>query len=130
MYELTLDTHFCAAHNLRGYEGQCERLHGHNYRVKIVLCGRELDHLGMLMDFKVVKRLARDVIGRLDHQYLNELPPFDTINPSAEHLAKHVADGVAAALPQSVAVRSVTCWESDNCAARYVPGEPEGGEGA
>ena len=129
MYELTLDTRFCAAHKMRGYEGQCERLHGHNYRVTIVLCGRELDDVGMLMDFREVKRLAAEVTGRLDHRYLNELPPFDTINPSAEHLARHVADGMAATLPEGIAVRSVTCWESDDCAARYVPDPPAGASG-
>jgi len=121
MYELLIETRFCAAHRLRDYEGQCERLHGHNYRVQVLLAGQELNSTGMLLDFKDASAMAEAVVGRLDHQYLNETVPFDSINPTAEQVARHVADGLASKLPRGVEVRAVTCWESDRCAARYLP---------
>ncbi len=83
---------FAAAHNLRGYKGKCEDLHGHNYKVRVVLAGKELDHVGLLYDFVHLKQVIRGVIASLDHKYLNELPPFDEINPSAENIARHIYD--------------------------------------
>lgn len=121
MYELSLQTHFAAAHRLREYEGKCESLHGHNYHVDLVLGGRELNESGMLMDFKEAKAIAGDVVERLDHGYLNETEPFDEINPTTEQIARHIAVEVGRRLPEGIGVRSVTCWESEKCAARYIP---------
>ena len=121
MYELVIETRFCAAHRLRDYEGQCERLHGHNYRVEVLLAGQELNPAGMLLDFKDASAIAEAAVSKLDHQYLNEIEPFDTSNPTAERIARHVADEVAGRLPPGLTVKAVTCWESDRCAARYLP---------
>ncbi len=123
-YELTVEDHFAAAHNLREYEGECERLHGHNWKVEVRLGADELDELGMVVDFRVVKAALGDILGRLDHEYLNETAPFDTLNPTTENLCRHVAEQLGGRLPSYVRVRRVTCWESDRCSASYLP---EGG---
>ncbi len=121
MYELHIETDFAAAHNLRGYEGRCEKLHGHNYRVEVVVGGEELDGVGMLADFKELKSICEDVVSRLDHAYLNETPPFDRVNPTAENIAAHICSGMQGELPEGLRMVSVTCWESEKCAARYLP---------
>jgi len=121
VFELTVKTEFSAAHRLRGYEGACERLHGHNYKVDVVLRGERLNDLGMLMDFKAVKAALAEIVGAFDHQFLNDVAPFDATNPSAENIAKHVADELTSRLPEGVGVKSATVWESDRCAAAYVP---------
>ena len=121
MYEVRVETEFSAAHRLRGYDGQCEHLHGHNYRVVLALCCEDVNSLGMAVDFREVKGIADDVIGRLDHTYLNEVEPFDTMNPTAEQIARHIAEAVEDRVPPGVWVRGVTCWESDRCSATYLP---------
>jgi 6-pyruvoyltetrahydropterin/6-carboxytetrahydropterin synthase len=120
-YQLTIQTDFAGAHCLRGYEGACERLHGHNYKIDVVVRGERLDRLGMLVDFKVVKRAVGEVVDRFDHQFLNETPPFDAVNPTAENIARVIADGLAERLPDGVAVARVTAWESDRCGATFIP---------
>jgi len=120
MFELTVKTDFSAAHSLRGYEGACERLHGHNYKVDAVLCGERLGELGMLVDFKAVKAALAEVVGAFDHQFLNDVEPFDAVNPSAENIAKVVCERLVEKVPEGVAVKSVTVWESDRCGATYL----------
>ena len=122
MYEVTVEMTFAAAHSLRGYKGECEKLHGHNYRVQVVLAGEDLNGLGMLVDFREAKRLVGEVVDRLDHGYLNELEPFDEVNPSAEQVARHIADALSGKAPGGVRVQRVMCWESEKCAATYIPG--------
>jgi 6-pyruvoyltetrahydropterin/6-carboxytetrahydropterin synthase len=122
MYEVSVDETFAAAHNLRDYHGKCEDLHGHNYKVRVVLSGKELDATGLLYDFVELKRVIQEVIGSLDHKYLNELAPFDTQNPSAENIARHIFDRTAMQLPRSATaagVASVTVWETETSAATY-----------
>ena len=119
MYYLQIETDFSAAHNLRGYEGRCENLHGHNYRIVVEVRGERLNALGMLIDFKELKRICEGVVGGLDHDYLNDIEPFDSLNPTAENIASHIFRGIGGELPDGVSVGSVTCWESDRCAARY-----------
>jgi 6-pyruvoyltetrahydropterin/6-carboxytetrahydropterin synthase len=121
MYELIVKTDFAAAHCLREYQGACERLHGHNYKVDVVLQTERLDATGMAMDFKEVKARLGELMDRLDHQFLNETPPFDRINPTAENLARWLAEQLAGRLPEGVSVQSVTTWESDACGATYRP---------
>ena len=118
-YELIIQTQFAAAHDLRGYDGNCERLHGHNWRVDVVLRGEKLDALGMVVDFREAKRLIEQVTGRLDHQYLNDLEPFRHQNPTTENIARALFDALAAGLPEGVVVAKVTAWESDHCGASY-----------
>ena len=122
MYEVSVDETFAAAHNLRNYHGKCEDLHGHNYRVRVVLAGKELDETGLLYDFVHLKGVIREVIGSLDHKYLNELVPFDTVNPSAENVAKYIYERTSQGLrksPNGAAISQVTVWETDTSAATY-----------
>jgi 6-pyruvoyltetrahydropterin/6-carboxytetrahydropterin synthase len=122
MYEVSVDETFAAAHNLRNYYGKCEDLHGHNYKVRVVLSGRELDETGMLYDFVHLKKVIREVIESLDHKYLNELAPFDTLNPSAENVAKYIYERTSQGLrktPNGAEISRVTVWETETSAATY-----------
>jgi 6-pyruvoyltetrahydropterin/6-carboxytetrahydropterin synthase len=124
MFEVSVDAAFAAAHSLRGYQGKCEDLHGHNYRVRLVVSGKELDKIGLLQDFTVLKRVLRGIVDKLDHKHLNELPPFDTINPSAENLARFIHEETAKQLAGQLgqaSLRSVTVWETETAAATYQP---------
>src|SRR6201981_137547 len=116
MYEVYVDESFAAAHNLRGYKGKCEDLHGHNYKVRVTLAGREVDSVGLLYDFVHLKQVIQSVIRALDHKYLNELKPFDVLNPSAENIARHIYEETAKQLKPTAngaAVSSITVWETD-----------------
>jgi 6-pyruvoyltetrahydropterin/6-carboxytetrahydropterin synthase len=119
VYELFIQADFSAAHNLRKYRGKCERLHGHNWRVDLRLAGSRLNTEGMLIDFVEAKRILGEALEPFDHQYLNEVPPFDELNPSSENLARVIAKSVAKRLPAGVRVAAVTAWESDRCSATY-----------
>ena len=120
MYELTVITGFSAAHNLRDYDGACERLHGHNWRVEVLVKGPKLNDLAMLVDFSVVKAGAGKVMDYLDHVHLNEIEPFDTINPSAENIAHFIYKELSKTLNcEACSVSLVKVWESDGAAASY-----------
>ncbi len=105
---------------MRNYHGKCENLHGHNYRVQVAIEGAELDENGLLWDFADLKGRLRATSAYLDHQYLNELKPFDQINPSAENLAKFICEEIQKDLT-GVAVSWVKVWETDTSAATYRP---------
>src|SRR5271170_6128745 len=121
MFEVTIEETFAAGHALRNYRGKCENVHGHNYRCQVTLEGAELDDIGLLVDFVELKRVVHGVIDRMDHQWLNEFPPFDTLNPSAENMAKFIYDEVETGLKLEAGVRiaSVKLWETDTCSATY-----------
>jgi 6-pyruvoyltetrahydropterin/6-carboxytetrahydropterin synthase len=123
MFEVTVEDTFAAGHALRGYRGKCENPHGHNYRVRVTLAGEELDHIGLLYDFKDLKAAMGEVIDRLDHQFLNDLEPFKNLNPSAENLARYFYQETNAQLHAAtngrVRVKDVTVWETDTTTARY-----------
>ena len=123
MYEVSVDETFAAAHNLRNYKGKCEDLHGHNYKVRVTLAGPELDATGLLYDFVHLKQVIQGVIRSLDHKYLNELKPFDVLNPSAENLAKYFYDETNKHLKGKtngrVWVKDITIWETDTTTATY-----------
>jgi len=124
MYEVSVDENFAAAHNLRDYKGKCENLHGHNYKVRVTLTGAELDSTGLLYDFVNLKRAIQGVLRSLDHIYINEFPPFDVLNPSAENIARYIYEETAKQLPKApngAGIASVTVWESDLTAATYRP---------
>jgi 6-pyruvoyltetrahydropterin/6-carboxytetrahydropterin synthase len=124
MYEVSVDETFAAAHNLRGYKGKCEDLHGHNYKVRVTVEGGELDSVGLLYDFVRLKQVISGVIRSLDHRYLNELSPFDLLNPSAENIARHIYDESVKQLeraPNGAGIASVTVWETETSAATYRP---------
>jgi 6-pyruvoyltetrahydropterin/6-carboxytetrahydropterin synthase len=119
MFELTTIVDFEAAHRLADYPGKCSRLHGHNWRVEVTVAGRELDGLGMLIDFRVLNQAVTRVIDTLDHYYLNEIEPFRTVNPTAENIAAYVYRELAGRLPAGVAVKATKVWESPHSAAVY-----------
>ena len=123
MFEVSVEETFAAGHALRNYRGKCENVHGHNYRVQVTFSGPELDSIGLLVDFVAVKKLMRTVVDRLDHQFLNDLAPFDVQNPSAENMAKYFYDEIGGGIGQStpVKVRQVRVWETDTTSATYLP---------
>ena len=121
MFEVTVEETFAAGHALRNYHGKCENVHGHNYRVQITMEGEELNDAGLLVDFADVKRLVRAVVARLDHQFLNDLAPFDAINPSAENMARYFYDEISGGLPPGPRIREVKIWETDITSATYRP---------
>ena len=121
-YLLRTHAHFCASHQLHGYEGDCVRLHGHNYRVEVEVEASELDEIGLGMDFREIRAAAETVAGELDHRHLNELEPFEGVNPSAEHIAAHFYRRLSRMLDRpAVRVRAVTIHETERCSVRYEP---------
>ena len=120
MYEVTIETHFSSAHRLRQYNGECERLHGHNWEVKVSIASDRLNDLGMVMDFRDLKSATKILMDKFDHQYLNEVPPFTEINPTTENIAKYIFDELSASVnTDSIKVSKVTVWESPTCYASY-----------
>ncbi len=120
-YTLRVLTEFASAHTLRGYPGACSRLHGHNWKVEVEVEARQLDELGMGLDFKTIKRSANELVGDLDHRYLNEIAPFDNVNPTAENIAAYLYRGLTERLnDERVQVRTVTLWETDRACVRYT----------
>ena len=121
MYEVMIEEEFSAAHALRGYQGKCENMHGHNWKVEVYVRGERLDNVGMLVDFKELKTATRRVMQYLDHQNLNELKPFDIeLNPSSEHLEGFILHKVAEELnDERVNVYKVRVWETPSTCATF-----------
>lgn len=119
-YSLKIVTDFAAAHTLRDYPGACSRMHGHNWKVEVEVIANSLDKVGMGIDFKAIKRATRQVTDELDHRYLNEIIPFDEINPTAENIAAYIYAGVAELInDERVRVHAVTLWETERACVRY-----------
>ena len=120
-FEVMIERNFSSAHQLRGYKGKCENLHGHNYRVEIYARGSELDNIGLLVDFGELKEAADEVVAYLDHRNINELPPFDEeLNPSAENLARYILERVSTRVGDDrVRVYKVRCFETPTSVATY-----------
>ncbi len=126
MFEVSVLETFAAGHALRNYKGKCENVHGHNYRVEVTLEGESLDDTGLLVDFADIKRVLRNAIAYLDHRFINDLPPFDIVNPSAENIAKYFSDEMEKGLRDGAAnarvrIQAVKVWETDTCVATYRP---------
>jgi len=119
MFELMVEDSFSAAHQLKGYEGPCEKLHGHTFRVQVFLSGISTDKLGMVVDFKVAKKKLADCIKELDHSNLNELKAFSTENPTAENIAKFIYTKLKEEFTAAVGLSNVTVFESPNASATY-----------
>jgi len=121
MSEVMIERNFSSAHQLRGYKGKCENLHGHNYKIEIYARGRELDNIGLLVDFGELKEAADEVVQYLDHRNINELPPFDVeLNPSAENLARYILERIAARVgDERVQIYKVRCFETPTSVATY-----------
>ena len=120
-YEVMIERDFSSAHQLRGYKGKCENLHGHNYKLEIYAKGEELNNIGLLIDFVELKKAADEIVKYLDHRNLNELPPFDEeLNPSAENIARYVLEYLNSRVAdERVSVHKVRCFETPTSVATY-----------
>jgi len=120
MYELRVVSHLAAAHQLRDYEGQCENLHGHNWKIEVYVTGGLLQENGILIDFKWIKKATEKVLKDLDHKFLNELEGFREVNPSSENIARYIYEFLSRELNnERVRISKVTAWESDSACATY-----------
>ncbi len=121
MHTIFKDFTFSAAHAIRGHTRGCQNLHGHNYRVRIHVSAAVLDELGMVLDFADLKVIAQEVLGPFDHRVINEIPPFDQRNTTAELLSAYVFEEVGRRLPGRVRVVRVEVWENETSCAVYEP---------
>jgi 6-pyruvoyltetrahydropterin/6-carboxytetrahydropterin synthase len=122
MYRVSVIRHFDSAHFLRGYEGKCESLHGHRYQVKVTIEAAALNDIGLAFDFTTLKKELGDIILRYDHHCLNDLPPFDNVNPSAENIAETIYRELRLKLEKErLDISQVEVWESPDSSATYIP---------
>jgi 6-pyruvoyltetrahydropterin/6-carboxytetrahydropterin synthase len=120
MYELMVEASFSSAHQLRGYKGECEKLHGHSWKVQVNVVAERLNEMDMAIDFHEMKEIVDEVISPLDHSFLNEIFPFTEKNPSSENIAKWIYDSLKKRLDDgNIQLSSVTVWESENTSATY-----------
>jgi 6-pyruvoyltetrahydropterin/6-carboxytetrahydropterin synthase len=121
MYELRVITQFAAAHKLRNFKGKCEKLHGHNWRIEVIVEGEKLNDAGLLIDFKEVKDDTNRILEELDHSFLNELSQFKDQNPSSENIAAYIFEKLSSKLNDNqIKVTKVTAWESDSASTSYL----------
>ncbi|OUR64289.1 6-carboxytetrahydropterin synthase QueD [Methylophaga sp. 42_25_T18] len=119
-YTLKILADFASAHTLREYPGDCSRMHGHNWKLEVEVSATSLNDHGMGMDFKTIKTATRKLAKTLDHRYLNDIPPFDTINPTAENIAQYFYQNLSKTLNIDTAkISGVTLWETDRACVRY-----------
>jgi len=118
-FELTLEAEFAATHRLRMYDDQFETMHGHNWRVEAYYEGDRLDEIGVVADFTPLQAQLRQIAAGLNDHCLNDLPIFADRNPSAENVARHIFDALAAAQPERARLTKVRVWEAPGCAAAY-----------
>lgn len=116
MFELSVESHFSSAHRLLNYQGKCENLHGHNWKVEITVAGENLDKSGMLIDFKILKAQLKEVLEDLDHKDLNNLEAFREVSPSSENIAKYIYEKLKESMPQ---LKQVAVWETEKARAVY-----------
>ncbi len=116
MFELMVEETFHAAHALRGYQGPCENLHGHSWKIQLFLRGKKLNKIGLMMDFKLVKKHLRDILARYDHTLLNDLKEYRKDNPSSENLARNIYRDMKKKIKE---VSKVVVWESTSACAAY-----------
>ncbi len=119
-YTLKIVTDFAASHALRNYEGACQRMHGHNWKVEVEVLTTQLDDVGMGVDFKLIKKATNKVLDKLDHYHLNDIPPFDEINPTAENIAAYIFKHVGKIINKThISVSAITVWETERACVRY-----------
>ena len=116
MFRIKVESNFSSAHNLRGYKGKCEELHGHNWKIEVVASSDKLDKTGMVLDFKYLKMKLNKVLEKLDHKYLNKIPYFKKVNPTSENIAKYIYDCL---IPCVSCLESVTVWENSTSSGTY-----------
>ena len=119
MYILSIETTFSAAHQIKGHKGSCKRLHGHNWKVHVEICTDQLNDIGIAIDFKDLHKLTREILQEFDHQYINEMPAFKEINPTAENLARYIYEKMEQKLPDPVRMIQVSLWEGEKNCVRF-----------
>ncbi len=119
MYKIKIIRAFAGAHYLKGYQGKCENLHGHNWKVEAEILCKKLDKTGIAIDFKKVKEKLDSILSELDHTLLNRHSAFRRKNPSAENIANYIFRKLSEKMPGDAKVKGVTVWESDNASAEY-----------
>ncbi len=123
MYKISVQKRFSASHIIRDYPGECGRLHGHNWNVKVVVKTKNLDKFGMAIDFKELSKILNEIVDKLDHYHLNEIPPFDKMQPTAENLAKFFYDELKLKLSEykgnEIEIDFVEIWETEKYSAIY-----------
>ena len=115
-YTIKVEGDFSAAHNLRGYKGKCEALHGHNWKVEVKASSEKLDKTGMVMDFKHLKMKLSKVLKQFDHTYINNISYFKKLNPTSENIARYIYESLQFQTP---GLQSVTVWENSTSSATY-----------
>lgn len=120
MYDLMVETQFSSAHQLRRYKGKCENLHGHNWRVQVIVTSEKLNEIGLIIDFHELRKITNDVISQIDHTLLNNIFPFTEINPSSENIARWIYDAIKKKLTdKDINLSAVTVWENETSSATY-----------
>ena len=119
MFYLSVITYISSAHRLKEYQGVCQRIHGHNWKIKVQVKGNKLNDLGILIDFKDLRKISEQVSERIDHQFLNELERFKKINPSAENMARFFYKEIKILLPSNVKMDKIIIWETENYQLEY-----------
>lgn len=119
MYKLSTMVSISSAHFLKHYDGDCARLHGHNWKVKVDVAAQTLNDSGMAVDFKELKKITWQAIGKYDHQVFNEVAPFDKLNPTAENIARHFYNEIAALLPDNIKMSKISLWETEKYLVEY-----------
>lgn len=120
MYKLKIISHFSAAHSLREYKGKCEALHGHNWKVEVVVSAANVDSTGLVLDFNDLKKLTAAVLEELDHKHLNEIEYFSTHNPSSEEIARFIFSKLKSSVAQkNCRLVEIRVWETENSCAIY-----------
>lgn len=121
MYQIAVEQHFDAAHYLRGYRGKCEAVHGHRFTVVARIKADVLNDIGIAYDFADLKQHLKEIVNRFDHTCVNDVPPFNDINPSSENMAALIYDELAKRVAAPVSVASVEVWESPQTGVSYTP---------
>jgi 6-pyruvoyltetrahydropterin/6-carboxytetrahydropterin synthase len=120
MFELMIETQFSSAHQLRGYKGKCERVHGHNWKVQVYVLAERLNEIDITIDFHDLKKMTEEIVGQLDHSFLNDIFPFTEKNPSSENIAKWIYDSLRKRIDNDdISLSAVTVWESETASATY-----------
>ena len=119
MFRLSIQTSISAAHYLENYPGNCSTLHGHNWKIQVEVKSDKVDDIGMVIDFKDLKDITWQIVGKFDHQVFNEVAPFDKQNPTAENISKYLYSEIGKNLPEGVKMDRIRLWETDNYSIEY-----------
>jgi 6-pyruvoyltetrahydropterin/6-carboxytetrahydropterin synthase len=119
LYHIFIETRFSSAHSIQRYDGPCGKLHGHTWKVRVEVTSQKTNELGLSIDFKDLKRISDSVVGRLDHQHINEIDPFQKENPTAENIARYLYREIMKKLSEDVRLYAVTVWESESAGVTY-----------